>query len=371
MLTLTQPWPTRDGRWFLPHLNLPHLSARVLGVLGCESTPAAVAAAVARWNADELEEAIAQVGACGGTIRTPEEWLAHPQGELLARQPAVAIARAQDHPRQEPHAGERPLSGVRVLDLTRILAGPVGSRALAEHGADVLMVSAEHLPQAQDHVRDTSHGKRSCFLDFRKASDAARFAALVREADVVFDGYRPGVLKQFGFGLDDLFKLRPGLVHVSISCFGADGPFAARAGWEQVAQAVTGVCHSNGLLTQAGQPKLVFAPMCDYITGYLAAYGAMLALARRARDGGGYRVQASLCRSAMLVQGQGLLRAFDTAPERLDAREIEAQSVVAETCYGTLKTLGPALKMSETPCRWERPTPKLGGDVAAWLPRGG
>jgi crotonobetainyl-CoA:carnitine CoA-transferase CaiB-like acyl-CoA transferase len=369
MLTVTQPWPTRDGRWFLPHLNLPHLAARVLGVLGCENTPAAVAAAVAKWNADELEEAIAAAGACGGTIRTPEEWQAHPQGQLLARQPVIDVARTNDASPQPFHSGARPLSGVRVLDLTRILAGPVGTRALAEHGADVLMVAAAHLPQAQDHVRDTSHGKRSCFLDFRQPADASRFADLVREADVVFDGYRPGVLGQFGFAPDDLFKLRPGLVHISVSCFGSDGPFGGRAGWEQVAQAVTGVCHTNGLLTKAGQPKLVFAPMCDYITGYLAAYGAMLALARRAREGGGYRVAASLCKSAMLVQRQGLLDDFGQAPERLDAYEIDAQAVTADTCDGTLRTLGPALRMSETPCRWDRPTPKLGGDVPEWLPR--
>lgn len=369
MLAVTQPWPTRDGRWFLPHLNLPHLSERVLSVLSCESTPQAVAAAVAQWNADDLEEAIAAARACGGTIRTPEEWLTHPQGQLLARKPAVEIARENDAPPQPFHAGDRPLSGVRVLDLTRILAGPIGGRALAEHGADVLMVGADHLPQAKDHVRDTSHGKRSCFLDFRKPPDAARFAALVREADVVLDGYRPGVLGQFGFAPADLFKLRPDLVHVSISCFGTEGPFGGRAGWEQVAQAVTGACHTNGLRTGAGQPKLVFAPMCDYLTGYLAAYGAMLALGRRAREGGGQRVQVALCKSAMLIQRQGLLDAFDDAPERLTAEEVDAQAVVADTGYGTLRTLGPALQMSETPCRWDRPTPKPGGDAPEWLPR--
>jgi crotonobetainyl-CoA:carnitine CoA-transferase CaiB-like acyl-CoA transferase len=369
MLTVTRPWPTRDGRWFLPHLNLPHLSARVLGVLGCESTPDAVAAAVAKWHADDLEEAIAAAKACGGTIRTPEEWQAHPQGQLLAKKPVVEIAHENNAPPQPFHAGGRPLSGVRVLDLTRILAGPIGGRTLAEHGADVLMVAAAHLPQAKDHVRDTSHGKRSCFLDFRKAPDAERFAALVREADVVLDGYRPGVLGQFGFAPDDLFKLKPDLVYVSISCFGVDGPFGGRAGWEQVAQAVTGACHTNGLLTKAGRPKLVFAPMCDYITGYLAAYGAMLALGRRAREGGGQRAHVALCKSAMLIQRQGLLTGFDGAPEKLTAEEIEAQSVVADTSYGTLRTLGPALKMSETPCRWDRPTPELGSDTPEWLLR--
>jgi crotonobetainyl-CoA:carnitine CoA-transferase CaiB-like acyl-CoA transferase len=369
MLTVTQPWPTKDGRWFLPHLNLPHLSQRVLGVLKCESTPEAVRAAVARRDADELEEAIAEAGACGGTIRTPEEWLAHPQGRYLASRPVIEIRKIADGPPEPFHAGERPLGGVRVLDLTRILAGPVAGRTLAEHGADVLMVTAEKLPQTPEHVRDTSHGKRSCFLDLTRADDAARLAALVGEADVFLDGYRPGRLAAHGFGFEAMARMRPGLVYVSINCFGSGGPFASRAGWEQVAQAVTGICHTNGERTGAGQPKLVFAPVCDYTTGYLGAYGAMLALARRAREGGSYHVQISLCQSAMFVQRQGLLDSFRDAPGKLTESELAPLMVAASTCYGDLKTLGPALKMSETTPAWSRPTPRLGGDAPAWLAR--
>lgn len=370
MLTVTQPWPTRDGRWFLPHLNLPHLSRRVLDVLQCDSTPVAVRAAVAQWDADALEDAIAAARACGGKIRTRDEWLAHPQGRYLAGRPVVEVDRIGDAPAPAwtPRAAQ-PLAGIRVLDLTRILAGPVAGRTLAELGADVLMVTAPHLPQTPEHVRDTSHGKRSCFLDLRQADDARRMRALIAEADVLVDGYRPGRLAALGFDDATLRRLRPDLVHVSVSCFGAGGPWADRAGWEQVAQAVTGVCETQGRALGAGQPRLVFAPVCDYTTGYLAAYGTLLALARRAGTGGGYRVQTALAAAAMLVQRQGMVEGFAAAPGRLDEDTLRPWLVQETSVYGELRTLGPALGLSETPPRWQRPTPGLGGDAAAWLAR--
>ncbi|MDB5954807.1 CoA transferase [Ramlibacter sp.] len=373
MLTVTQPWPTRDGRWFLPHLNLPHLSQRVLDVLKCDSTPEAVRAAVASRDADALEEAIAAARACGGTIRSAEEWLAHPQGRYLAGRPVVEVDRVGTAPAPAwlplPAAGARPLSGVRVLDLTRILAGPVGGRTLAELGADVLMVTSDHLPQTPEHVRDTSHGKRSCFLDLRRPADAERLRALVAEADVLVNGYRPGRIASLGFDENTLWRLNPGLVQVQVSCYGSGGPWADRAGWEQVAQAVSGVCDTQGRLTGAGQPKLVFAPVCDYTTGYLTAYGALLALGRRGREGGGWRVHTALCGAAMLVQRQGLVEGFAEATGKLTEQELAPLLVQESGSYGELRTLGPALQLSETPPHWDKPTPRLGGDRPEWLPR--
>ena len=369
MLTVTQPWPTRDGRWLLPHLNLPHLSQRVLGVLKCDSTPAAVSEAVSQRDSDELEQAIADARACGGKIRTPEEWLAHPQGSYLAARPVIEITRVAESAPEAFHAGERPLSGVRVLDLTRILAGPVSGRSLAEHGADVLMVTAEKLPQTPEHVRDTSHGKRSCFLDLTRPDELAQVKELAASADVFINGYRPGKLEEHGLGVDALVARRPGLIYVTISCFGSGGPFAGRAGWEQVAQSVTGICQTFGERSGAGRPKLVFAPMCDYTTGYMGALGIMLALARRAREGGSYHVQVSLCQSAMFIQRQGLLETFDTAPEKLTEAELAPLYVEADTSYGRIRTLGPALGMSETPPHWATPTPLPGSDRPEWMPR--
>lgn len=370
MLQVTQPWRTRDGRWFLPHLNLPGLSRRVLGVLQCEHTVEGVSAAVGRWPAEALEQAIADAQACGGMIRSEAEWLAHPQGQYLAGRPVVEVRKVRDGAPEPLPPGERPLAGLRVLDLTRILAGPVAGRTLAEHGADVLMVTAEHLPQTPEHIRDTSHGKRSCFLDLRQAGQAAVFRGLAQSADVFIDGYRPGALARLGFGMERLFDERPGLVHLSVSCFGSGGPFRDRAGWEQVAQAVTGICHGYGEALGQERPKLVFAPMSDYLTGYLGALGVMLALKRRATEGGSYQVHVSLCQSAMFVQRRGRVAGFEPMPGQLDDAAVAPLLVEADTgAYGRLRTLGPALGMSETTPAWSRPTPVFGGDEAAWLPR--
>ncbi|WP_202946272.1 CoA transferase [Paenibacillus terrae] len=370
MVALTQPWQTADHRWFVPHFNLPHLERRVLDVLKCENTPESVAQAVRRWKADDLEEALAAVNACGGVVRTPEEWLVHPHGAYLASRPVVEITKIADSAPELLPPGTQPLSGVRVLDLTRILAGPTAGIGMAEHGADVLMVTAPHLPQVPPFVRDTSHGKRSCFLDFNLADEAAQLRDLVREADVFIEGYRPHRLEAHGFGADDLVKLRPGLVYVSVNCYGSGGPFASRAGWDQVAQAVTGVSFTQGIADKAGQPKLTPVYLCDFLTGFLASFGAMIALARRAREGGSYRVQVSLCQSAMLLQRQGLLENFEHAPGRLSDAEFESYAVCDNnTIYGDLKSLGPVIRMSETPPRWSNTTPELGSDKAEWLPR--
>lgn len=362
MRSVTQPWPTKDGRWFLPHLNLPNLCERVLGVLKCENTPEGVCDAVAKWNANDLEEAIAKARACGGTVRSNAEWLAHPQGRYLVQRPLVEIEKIGESAPEPFRTGSRPLSGIRVLDLTRILAGPVAARTLAEHGAEVLMVTAPHLPQTAEHVRDTSHGKRSCFLDLAKPDHAARLRTLAAGVDVFSQGYRPGVLGARGFDAEELAAVRPGLVYLSISCYGSGGPFADRAGWEQVAQTVTGICRDNG----RERPTLIHAAACDWTTGYLGAYGVLLALARRAREGGSYHVRVSLCQSGMFIYRQGKI-ALDPSANGLTRAEAEPLQLSAQTAYGSMRFLKPVLQLSETAARWERPTPKLGADEPSWL----
>ena len=173
MVSITQPWKCADGRWFLPHFNLPHLEKKVLDVLGhdgipCEGTPEAVAKAVSKWNSEDLDRAIYEAGATGGIVFTQEEWLQHPHGKHLASLPVVTIEKIADSEPiplpaiTEADGNAQPLSGVKVLELCRILAGPTCGISLAEHGADVLMVTAPQLPQVPNFVRDVSHGKRSC-----------------------------------------------------------------------------------------------------------------------------------------------------------------------------------------------------------------
>ncbi len=365
MIAITQPWPTKDGRWVLPHFGLPNLQERQLKVLGCEPNPQSVAKAVAKWDALDLEAAIDEARTCGGMVRTNAEWLATPHGRVLAAKPIVEVMKIGDSDPEPLPAGDRPLSGIKALDLTRILAGPIAARTLAEHGAEVLMVTAERLPQIAEHVMDTSHGKRSCYLDLSKAENAATLKKLVRGADVFSQGYRPGMIEKLGFGPQDLAAARPGIIYVSISCYGADGPFSHRGGWEQVAQTMTGLCHEGQTQARPDGPALLPAAACDYTTGYLAAYGVLLALAKRAREGGSYHVRVSLCQSGMFIYRQGKV-AFPGLGLDLSTAELDALRIETKPKAGPLRHLGPLLKMSETPARWLRPTPQLGGDRPEW-----
>lgn len=369
MIAMTQPWPTADGHWLLPHTNLPHLERRVLDLLQCESSTDALSAAIAKWNSDELEQAIANVHACGGKIRTPEEWLTHPQGSFLQMQPVVEITKVSDTDPIPLPEGDEPLSGIKVLDLTRILAGPTAGLSLAEHGADVLMVTAPHLPQVPAFVRDTSHGKRSCFLDYNLPDEKEQLKQLASQADVFIDGYRPNRVASHGFGVEDLVKLRPGIVHLSVNCFGSGGPFYDRAGWDQVAQAVTGMCHTQGVSTGADGPQLTPVFVCDFLAGFLGSFGVMVALARRAKEGGSYTVKVSLCQAAMLLQRQGLKNDFLESDEKLKQYEFDEYAHIDKGTYlGDLKSLGPVIKMTETPPKWGGTTPELGSSKPEWLP---
>lgn len=362
MIQITQPWPTKDGRWVLPHFGLPNLQARMLKLLGCEPTPESVSKAVAGWDALDLEAAIDEARVCGGMVRTNEEWLAGEHGKVLAAKPIVEIIKIGDSDPEPLPEGARPLSGIRALDLTRILAGPIAARTLAENGADVLMIAGEGVPQIAEHVLDTSHGKRSCYLDLKSKDGAARLKELVRDADVFSQGYRPGILAKFGFAPETLAEIRPGIVCCSISCYGADGPFSHRGGWEQVAQTMTGICQEGS----PDRPKLLPAAACDYATGYLGAYGILLALARRAKEGGSYHVRVSLCQSGMFVYRQGLFDAVDPTLDLSEA-ELDTMRITSNSASGPLRHIGPIIQMSETQPHWTRPTPVLGSSKPEWL----
>ena len=362
MRTIIQPWRCRDGRWYLPHFNLPHLHDRVIGVLGCESNADAVAKAVAQWHSHDLEEAVAAARACGSIVRSNAEWLKHPHGKMLADKPLVEITKIGDSDPIPFPEGERPLSGIKVLDLTRILAGPIAARTLAENGADVLMVTAEHLPQVREHVMDTSHGKRSCFLNFNNPDDLATIKKLVRNADVFSQGYRPGVMDKHGLSPEQLAKERPGIIYLSVSCYGAGGPFSDRGGWEQIGECATGICLDNG----DERPKLLPASACDYTTGLNGAYGVLLALARRAREGGSYHVAVSLCRSGMYIYKQGKVDYAD-ADMGLSASELDPIMIESKGGRGVLRHLAPVLRMSETKPYWDKPSPVLGSNIPEWL----
>src|SRR5216684_6888282 len=238
-------------------------------------------------------------GGCGAFARTSDEWANHPQAAAVASLPVVEIVRIGDAPSEPLGKGDRPLAGVRVLDLTRVLAGPTCARTLAEHGADVLKITAPHLPNIGYQEFDTGHGKLSAHLDLRQPKDLETLKGLVREADVFSQGYRPGTLGGRGLSPEELSALRPGLVYVSLCAFSHVGPWASRRGFDTVVQNVSGITTRQGELFPGAEPGPQFYPVSaiDYLTGYLIAFGAMVALARRSREGGSWPVRISLAQT--------------------------------------------------------------------------
>jgi crotonobetainyl-CoA:carnitine CoA-transferase CaiB-like acyl-CoA transferase len=236
--TVMGVYPARNGRWSYLHCNFPNHREAALEVLGVPEDREAVRKAVAGWDALELEEAVIAANGAGGMVRTMEEWAAHPQAAAIASLPLMEIVKIGASRPEPPPGGSRPLSGVRVLDLTRVLAGPTCARTLAEHGADGLNITAAHLPNIGDQEYDTGHGKLSAHLDLRAPKDLETLRGLIREGDVFCQGYRPGTLDDRGLSPEALAQLRPGIVYVSLCAFGHVGPWARRRGFDTVVQTV-------------------------------------------------------------------------------------------------------------------------------------
>jgi crotonobetainyl-CoA:carnitine CoA-transferase CaiB-like acyl-CoA transferase len=368
--TVMGVYPARDGRWSYLHCNFPNHRAAALEVLGVPEDREAVRKAVAGWDALELEEAIIAAKGAGGMVRTMEEWAKHPQAAAIASLPLMEIVKIGGSLPEPLPAGDRPLSGVRVLDLTRVLAGPTCARSLAEHGADVLKITAAHLPNIGYQEYDTGHGKLSAHLDLRQPKDLEILRGLVREGDVFSQGYRPGTLGDRGLSPEALAKLRPGIVYVSLCAFGHVGPWASRRGFDTVVQTVSGITHRQGELFPGAEPGPQFYPASaiDYLTGYLMAFGAMVALGRRAREGGSWLVRISLAQTGRWLVGRGELPEVDLkdVAKEFTAGELERWTMTSETPAGRLHHLAPVVRLSETPPRWVRPSVPLGYHEPVW-----
>ena len=355
-------YQAKDGRWVHLHGAFPDLAAGTLSVLGCDASVESIRASVSRWDGQALEDALAEAGMCGAMARTREEWLAHPQGEALQSVPPVSIKRIADSPIEPIPAGARPLEGVRVLDLTRVLAGPTCARTLASHGANVLKINSPNLPSVPPFVIDTGHGKRSAFLDLNQENDHKQLKSLILSADIFSQGYRKGALAKRDFGPEQLAEQRPGIIYVSINAYGHVGPWAARPGWEQLAQTVSGVAVDEGSFEA---PRLIAAAATDYTTGYLGALGAMAALYRRSIEGGSYHVEVSLAQTANWLYEFGLFER-DSALPNFDPAIAAPYMVSSDTGFGRLHHLGPIIRMSETEPRWEQVSVPLGYHPATW-----
>jgi len=357
-----------DGRWIQLHCNFPHHRDRALAVLRCEGTREAVIAAVEGWKAAELEEALVNARMCAGLLRTPEEWQAHPQALALAMLLPLEIIRIGEAPPEPLPEGPRPLSGIRALDLTHVIAGPVCGRTLAEHGAEVLRVTAPGWPSMERLVQDMGRGKLSTYLDLHKDADAERLRALAREADVFSQGYRPGTFAAHGFAPQDLARLRPGIIYVSLSAFGHEGPWRDRRGFDSIVQTVSGIAAEGGRVRGLDEPRPLPCQALDHASGYLLAFGAMVALARRATQGGSWLVRLSLAQTGRWLDRLGRVNGLALDDLRADA--VEDLMEETDTPWGRMKAVAPVAQLSETPGRFARPSTPLGAHPPEWPARG-
>jgi len=364
-------YPSRDGRWSYLHCNFPNHRAAALKVLGVATEDRdSVARAVATWNAADLEEAIIAAKGAGGMARTRAEWAKHPQAAAIAALPLLEIVRIGDSAPEPLPSGDRPLSGIRVLDLTRVLAGPTCARTLAEHGADVMKITAAHLPNLGHQEWDTGHGKLSAQLDLRDPSQVDILRGLVRGAHVFSQGYRPGTLAGRGLAPEELARIRPGLVYVSLCAFGHTGPWASRRGFDTVVQTVSGITIRQAECVPGARPGPSFYPVSaiDYCTGYLMAFGAMVALLRRTQEGGSWLVRISLAQVGkwILDLGEVPTPALSDVPAEFTPAELERWSTVSQTPSGPLRHLKPVVELAETPPYWARPSVPLGYHRPVW-----
>ena len=298
-----------DG-WVRLHTNFRSHRQAALATLGLDGDPrpdrGAVGTAVARWKAVELEDAIYAAGGCAAALRSADDWLASEPAAAVATRPLVEVTRLGVAPLPGPKpqsSGNRPLAGLRVLDLTRVIAGPVAGRFLAAYGADVLRIDAPPGDDSRILVADTTVGKRSALLDLHDPAARERFEELVAEADVVLCGYRPGALDGLGYGPAELAELRPGLVVATLSAYGDEGPWGERRGFDSLVQMASGIADVGRGPAGSDMPVPLPVQLLDHATGYLLAAGVASALGRRLAGGGGWHVRVALARTATWLLG--------------------------------------------------------------------
>jgi crotonobetainyl-CoA:carnitine CoA-transferase CaiB-like acyl-CoA transferase len=353
-----------DGRWVRIHANFPHHRDGVLAMLGCGDDRAAVRRALELWQAQAFETAAAEAGLVVTASRSFAEWDAHPQGRAVANLPPFTIERIGDAPPVPLSAAARPLAGIKVLDFTRVIAGPVCGRTLAAHGADVLLITAPHLPAMGPLVVDSGRGKLSAHLDLRDASARETLAALLRKTDIFVQGYRPGAIAKYGFSPQEAARIRPGIVCVSLCAYGHEGPWAGRRGFDSLVQNANGLNVAEAEAAGLDQPKPLPTQELDHGTGYLMAFGAMSALAHRAKEGGSWHVRASLAQTGHWFRNLGRINGL-ACPDP-DFEQVRDRLEDSASGFGRLTAVRHAAVMSETPPRWERPSVPLGTHAPEW-----
>jgi crotonobetainyl-CoA:carnitine CoA-transferase CaiB-like acyl-CoA transferase len=360
---------TRDRRFVRLHTNFPHHRDAVCRVLNCKPERDAVQAALMQWDGEAFETVAYAAGGVVALMRSHDEWSALPHAAALAELPLITIEKIGDAAPKPWPKGDRPLAGIRVLDLSRVIAGPVAGRTLAAHGADVLLISGPGLPAIPWLTIDTGRGKLTSFVELKRAQGRGVLRDLLKEADVFSQGYRPRAIAALGFSPEEAAGINPGIVYVTLSAYGHAGPWAERRGFDSLVQTAVGFNHAEGQAAGLDGPKELPAQMLDHATGYFMAFGAMMAKARQSREGGSWHVRVSLAQTGRWLWNLGRLA------DGLKTRDFTGEEVMpfleqAASGFGPLRSVKHSAVLSKTPAFWALPALPLGSHPPQWPARG-
>jgi crotonobetainyl-CoA:carnitine CoA-transferase CaiB-like acyl-CoA transferase len=361
-------YKTRGRRFVRLHTNFPHHRDAVCRVLNCKAERDDVQAALMNWDAEAFETAAYEAGGVVSMMRSYDEWSATPQAKALAALPVITFEKIGEAAPKPWPGGDRPLAGLRVLDLSRVIAGPVAGRTLAVHGADVMLVSSPDLPAIPWLTIDTGRGKLSTFLDLKREDGCNRMKALLADADIFSQGYRPHGLAGLGFSPEAAATINPGIVYVSLSAYGHVGPWSGRRGFDSLVQTSTGFNQAEGQAAGANGPKELPAQILDHATGYLMAFGAMMAKARQSREGGSWHVRVSLAQTGKWLWDLGRV-ADGLKTADLQGEAIKPFSEAVPSGFGSLHAIRHAAQLPRTPAFWSRPAVPLGTNPPQWPAR--
>jgi crotonobetainyl-CoA:carnitine CoA-transferase CaiB-like acyl-CoA transferase len=356
---LSRFWPAADG-WVRTHANYPWHQEALLRALVAPGDPDAVAAAIARANARDLEDLIVAAGGVAAAVRTERDWRTEPQGEAASAAALVTGGRIGAAPPRHRTPGALPASGIRVLDLTRVISGPVCTRYLAALGADVLRIDPPHRPELPLHAVDGLLGKRSAVLDLGAHDGLGTLHELLGQADVLVHGYRPHALDRFGLAPEALAERHPGLVIVSLSAWGEAGPWGERRGFDSIVQAASGIAMAES--PDGERPGAMPCQLLDHGTGYLCAAAALASLAAQMTDGGTHARSFSLIRTSLWLLGQSRATSQVQAPASVH----EPPLSVVDSPDGPVTVVDPPGELDGVPLRWSRPLSRYGADQPVW-----
>ena len=359
-------YPCADG-WVRVHANFAHHRDGALRLLRLSADTAQrsdAERALLSWRALDFEHAAADAGLVVAACRSFAEWDAHPQGKAVAALPLFTIERigdAEPRPMAALNANDRPLTNLRVLDLTRILAGPVCGRMLAAYGADVMLINSPNLPNIES-IADTSRGKLSAHVDLQTTDGCDALKRLLATSHVFVQGYRSGALVEHGFGPDEAAQLRPGIVYVSLCAYGDTGPWRARRGFDSLVQTATGFNLAEAEAAHSAEPKALPMQILDYATGHLMAFAATAALRRQALEGGSWHVKVSLAQTGHWLRRLGRVENGFS----IERPKVTPYIETTKSGFGELAAMAHSAKFSRTPTRWARPSMPPGTHPPAW-----